>query len=58
MTGKSEYPFKVNKRQAFNNMVTSVLKDCEEHGFTLSDLENLSSIVKEYYCDNAILNKK
>jgi hypothetical protein len=40
--------------QAFNDLVTHICKQCQEHGFTLKELEKIPSIVKKFYYDNAI----
>lgn len=42
------------KEQAFNNLVTLICKECQEHGFTLKELESIPSLVKTFYYDNAV----
>jgi hypothetical protein len=44
-----------NKReQAFNDLVTYICKQCQEHGFTLKELEKIPALVQKFYYDNAI----
>ncbi|MGG4088963.1 hypothetical protein [Bacillus licheniformis] len=44
-----------NERElAFKNLVTLICKKCEEHGFTLKELERIPSLVKKFYHDNAV----
>lgn len=43
-----------DREQAFNNLVTHILKECQNNGFTLNELNKIPSIVKKFYFDNAI----
>ncbi|MCL9971630.1 hypothetical protein MX569_13835 [Anoxybacillus kestanbolensis] len=42
------------REQAFNDLVTYICKQCQEHGFTLRELEKIPSLVKRFYYDNSI----
>lgn len=50
---KNNISSRINREQAFNNMVTNILKDCEKYSFTLGELEKIPAIIKEFYYDNA-----
>lgn len=44
----------MRNQQAFNNLVTIICKQCQEHGFTLKELEEILKIVKKFYYENAV----
>ena len=43
-----------NREQAFNDLVTMICKKCQEHGFTLKELDGLMGLISDFYHDNAI----
>ncbi|WHF25345.1 hypothetical protein QJS65_10835 [Bacillus altitudinis] len=41
------------KQEAFNELVTSICKQCREHRFTLKELEGIPSLIKDFYYSNS-----